>query len=69
MFAAADAGRATVARDWLMALAASGQARHLAAMLEAGEARSDPENPASRLLETWREARARREGARAQPRR
>ena len=43
-------------RDWLMAIAPFGQARHLAAMLEAGGARADPRNPASRLLETWRDS-------------
>jgi hypothetical protein len=56
-------------RDWLVALAPLGQARRLAAMLEAAEARSDPENPASRLLETWRAARARGTRDRPQPRR
>ncbi len=55
-------------RDWLMALAPFRQARHLAAMLEAADARADPDNPASRLYETWREAQARAESG-AQTRR
>lgn len=46
-------------RDWLLALAPFGQARNLAAILDAAEARADPLIPATRLLEAWREAKRR----------
>ncbi|MGD2134259.1 MAG: hypothetical protein PVI23_15830 [Maricaulaceae bacterium] len=49
-------------RDWMLALAPFGQARNLAAILEAAEARADGD-PARRLLEAWREAKARAEKA------
>jgi len=56
------AAGAHIWRDWLLALAPFGQARNLAAILAVAETRADPMNPASRLLEAWREAgrRARR---------
>jgi hypothetical protein len=68
LFADAGLGGPPPGRDWLLALAPFGQARNWAAILEAAEARSDPQNPAERLLEAWREAKARC-GKTRQPRR
>jgi hypothetical protein len=45
--------------DWLAAFAPFRQARHLAALSEAAAASADPNNPAARLFETWRLAKAR----------
>jgi hypothetical protein len=58
-FAAAGDSDVPEAQDWLNALASFGQARKLAAILEAAEARAGAANPAARLLEAWREAAAR----------
>jgi hypothetical protein len=56
VFAAAGLAAPQDGRDWLLALAPHGQARNLAAILEAADARADPGNPAARLFEAWREA-------------
>jgi hypothetical protein len=56
LFADAGLGAPPEARDWLLALAPFGQAKSFAAILEAATTRADPDNPATRLLEAWREA-------------
>jgi hypothetical protein len=61
-FAEAGLAAPPEGRDWLLALAPFGQARNLAAILEAAGSRADAGNPASRLLEAWREVRNRAGG-------
>jgi hypothetical protein len=68
LFAEAGLDAPPAGRDWLLAIAPFGQAKNLAAILETAGARADPGNPAKRLLEAWREAKARSE-KRRQPRR
>lgn len=56
-YADAKLGSPPKGADWLLALAPFGQARNLAALLEAAAERAAPDNPAERLLEAWRGAR------------